>query len=108
MYKVPPQKCSRTIPDGIRQEDSTKVNVNSFFYYFFFNYFILFSERATLSIHNFVMHFKVSPKSVFVLSNILKRARVSYESAKSALLLSKVLIQQKRGWSLIAHLAPHI
>ncbi len=47
------------------------------------------------------MHFKVSPKSVFVLSNMLKRARVSYESAKSALVLPKVLTQQKRGWSLV-------
>ncbi len=33
----------------------------------------------------------------FVLSNMLKRAFASYESAKSALLLSKVLTQQKRG-----------
>ncbi len=47
------------------------------------------------------MHFKVSPKSVFVLSNMLKRALASYESAKSAILLSKVLTQQKRGWSLL-------
>ncbi len=47
------------------------------------------------------MHFKVSPKSVFVLSNVIKRALASHESAKSALLLSKVLTQQKHGWSLI-------
>ncbi len=47
------------------------------------------------------MHIKASPKSVFVLSKVLKRALVSYESAKSALLLSKVLTQQKRGWSLV-------
>ena len=42
-------------------------------------------------------------KSVFVLSNMLKRACVSYESANAALVLSKVLTQQKRGWSLFAH-----
>ena len=34
------------------------------------------------------MHFKVSAKSVVVLSSMLKRACVSYESAKSALVLS--------------------
>ncbi len=54
------------------------------------------------------MHFKVSPKSAFVLSNMLKRALASYKSAKSALLLSKVLTQQKRGWSLIETHIPTI
>ena len=39
------------------------------------------------------MHFKVSPKSVFLLSKVLKQTLATYESAKSVLLLYKVLTQ---------------
>ncbi len=57
------------------------------------------SERTNLSRHHFIMHFNVSPKSVNVLSKVLKRTLTTYKSPTSALLLSEVMTWWKCDWS---------